>query len=284
LIYGIDQIKAHTQDMTAMEVYYLLPENNVDGDSSEHDWSSFFNSDGSINKEFVDKIKNFISKNLENSSMSDKEASEIEKMKEKMENSSDPNASHAGHQAAGNIRPINRLGHNTLCWDKILFEFVETKKILDCWNRPNRKLGAIYPKAILPSYIQQEKEEIFIAIDASGSIDEEAFQLFVDVVINTPQRFKIKCITFDTVCYDWDVKKGEAPRGRGGTHFNIIEKYIQENLERYPKAIFVLTDGDNGDGPVVVDQPNRWCWLLYGACRRENIKNMKNLEIKKLLK
>ncbi len=284
VLYGMDKIKTHTHDMTATEVYYILPEEEGQQGENNHDWSSFFEKDGSVNEDFLNKIKNFIDKNIENSAMSDKEAADVEKMREQLKNSSDSRAARVGNEIGGNLRAINRLGSNTLSWDKILFQFVETKKITDCWNRPHRKLNAIYPKAILPSYVPEEKEEIFIAIDASGSIDAHAFQLFTDVVRNTPKRFKITCITFDTVCYNWDITKQEVPRGGGGTDFAIIEKYILANCKKYPKAVFVLTDGENYDGKVEVKDPTKWCWLLYGRSCKENIKHMKCLEFNKLLK
>jgi predicted metal-dependent peptidase len=141
---------------------------------------------------------------------------------------------------------------------------------------------SIYPDVILPTMEDQEKEEIFFAIDSSGSIDRHALSLFVDVVRNTPKHFKIKAISFDTKCYEYDIKKGGSPRGGGGTSFCIIEDYIQQNFKKYPKAIFVLTDGEGCC--VSPKHPERWCWLLYSYCQDRHIGNMKSYKVKDVLK
>jgi predicted metal-dependent peptidase len=283
-IYGQDMVKCDTHDMTLEEVFYLLPEEEggEGSDGTGHSWESFFNEDGSMNEDFVDAIKDFIEDNMDNSAISDEELSKIDDMKEKMENSSDSSSSRAGKEAMGKKRAIDGLGKNSLNWNKLLFDFTQTRKIIDLWNRPNRKMTEVYPEAILPSYEPEEKEDIFIAIDTSGSIDHHACSLFVDVVRSTPKRFRVRAITFDTRCYDFDIKSKDNPRGGGGTNFQIIEDYIQNNLKKYPKAIFVLTDGCGT--PIRPQYPKRWCWLLYGMNATNYIENMKHFEIKDLLK
>lgn len=148
VVYGKDFIGCDSHDMTAMEVYYLLPDNKNYSNlgSDDHEWSSFFDDDGDANEDFIEKIKQFIDKNIENSAMSDKELNQVSKMKETLKESRDSKARSAGTDAGNQLRPINRLGNNTLQWDRIVQQFVPTKKNMDVWNRPNRKMVSVYPK------------------------------------------------------------------------------------------------------------------------------------------
>ena len=273
LFYGKNVVNFDCHDMTLEDVYNILPETK-EKDCS-HLWSSFLNSDGSINEGFADSIKEFLSENGENSSLSDEESIVVDDMVREFKNN------YAGKNIEGKIRSILDLTNNSLKWDKLIKEMVEIKAVTDVWTRPHRKLGSIYPDVILPSIIPIEREEIFIAIDTSGSIDQKACDLFVSVVRSTPKRFKVSAISFDTACYEYDIRKDENPKGGGGTDFQIIENYIQNNLKKYPKAIFVLTDGYGT--PLKVENSKKWCWLLYGGCCTDYVKDMKHYEIMNLL-
>jgi predicted metal-dependent peptidase len=302
IIYGKETVGIDCQDLTAMDVYYLLPDppaqpNQNKGEKGETDpqfgggsdsdvdnhgeWESFFNPDGTVKREFVDALKDFIQDNIQNSSLSDEEAKALDDMKDKMANSTDSYASQAGNAAIGNKRPIDGLGRETLNWNKILFQLVDTLKPEDVWTKVNRKLLSVYPDIILPSSKDKEKEKLFVAIDTSGSIDHNALKLFLTVLKNTPKRFQIDAITFDTRCYPFDVKKGKEPLGGGGTNFGIIENYIQNNFKKYPKAVFILTDGYGS--PVSPQHPDRWCWMLYGSAYTGFCGTMKHHNIRDLL-
>jgi len=284
--YGKETVGIECQDLTAMDVYYLLPEDKNQesaGDVANHKlWESFFDKNGSISKKFIDTMKNFIEKGMQNSALSDGEASIIDDMKKDLQNSSDAYAAKAGNEAVGQKRPIDGLSRETINWNKILYQFVDTMRPEDIWTKPNRKLITIYPEVILPSWKDQEKEKIFVAVDASASIDKKALSLFVNVLKNTPKRFEIQAISFDTRCYEYDIMGNDPPKGGGGTSFSIIQKYIDDNLKKEPKAIFVMSDGE---GSIVSPKhPERWCWLLYNSCYTGYIGNMKWYKIVDLLK
>lgn len=279
-IYGMDMIEIDTEDMSVMDVFYLLPEDLSEYGVGNHDaWKSFLNEGGTLKRDFVDKIKDFIDGNLGNSALSDEEARVLEEMKETLEDSSDDYSRQAGKEAGGKIRSIHPTG-NVFNWSRLLYRLTEVKKPKDVWNRSPRKLASVYPDVILPSIEDQEKEDIFVAVDTSSSIDRTSLSLFVDVVRSTPKRFRVTAINFDTRCYEWDFKNDDLI-GRGGTNFQIIENYIRA-LKKYPKAIFVLTDGDGSN--VAPKHPERWCWLLYRSCNTKYIGNMQNYKIKDLLK
>jgi predicted metal-dependent peptidase len=283
--YGMDVVKTECHDLSVDDVMRLWPdEKEQEGEGDSHEsWQSFFNADGTLNKQFVDKIKSFVKDKLENSACSDEEQKLVDAMKEAMKNSNDSYASQAGSETGQQARPI-LLSDNSLNWNSLLLRLTDVKKHEDSWTKPNRKLVSVYPDIILPTQVNAEKEVLFIAIDSSGSINYDVLSLFASVVRNTPNTFKIKAISFDTECYDYNIKGTEHPKGGGGTRFKIIEKYIKENFKKYPKAVVVLTDGQNDDGPIHPEYANRWIWLLYGYIGAHNIKHMKNYEIEKLLK
>jgi len=168
-----------------------------------------------------------------------------------------------------------------LQWNRFLFEKVETNKLVDSWSRSPRGLISQYPDIILPSSNYVEVEKIFVAIDVSGSIDREAVKLFVNLVRNTPKQFQVEAITFDTSCQKLDLKDANEIAAGGGTSFYILEDYIQENCKKYPKAIFVLTDGYGDD--ISPQFPERWSWLLYGEGSTANLGNMTHHKIMEVL-
>lgn len=280
IIYGKDIVGVDCHDKTAYEVYYMLPEEPASNqkDVENHKiWESFFAPDGSFKKDFVDTLKEFVNKNIQNSALSDEQLEQINKIRKDMKNSSDSYVSKAGDSISGDKRPVDGTDRRTINWNKILYKFVDTFKPEDVWSKPNRKLIPSYPDIILPSWKDKEKEKIFCAIDSSGSIDYDALSLFVSVLRNTPKRFQIDAISFDNKCYKFDVFGKDKPQGGGGTNFQIIEDYIQQNCRKYPIAVFVLTDG--WGTKVTPKYPERWGWLLYGNSHRGYCENMKNYNI-----
>lgn len=283
IIYGKNVVKRDCHDLTVMEVFYLLTDDimkQFENTESNHDWDSFFDEDGNLIEEFADQIKGFYGKNSENSALSDSDLDKIEKLKKHFEKNSKTNGP-AGDGRIGQFRPIDNMSKVSINWNKLTRHLIEIKKQQNTWNRPNKKLITVYPDIILPSLIPEEKEDIFIAIDASGSIDYNALKLFVSVVKSISTKFNITAISFDDECYKYDIKNGKDPQGGGGTDFAIIEDWILDNCKKYPKAVFVLTDGE---GSIVKPKyPNRWCFVLYGTASTVFCKNMKHFNMKELV-
>lgn len=277
LYYGKPTVKMDCHDMTAEDVYWLLPD-DTDGSSCNHDmWDSFFDNNGNLKQEFVDKIKEFVERNQSSSHMSDQEMRELDKMKEKIKNA---RGLKAGNQQFGSLRPVENTG-KTLKWDMILLDFVDTRKVEDAWNKPNRKLSAFYPDTILPYSKDAEVQEILVFVDSSGSIDHNALNLFISLIKNTPKHIKVRAVSFDTTCYEFDLIK-EQPKGGGGTNFGILQSWIDLNCKKYPKCVIVLTDGE-GSECSNIKNPNRWMWLLYGSSCELYCKNMRRHKIDDLI-
>lgn len=288
IVFGKKILGFDCEDLEVMEVYKLLDDEKLSEEYGfdSHDFinSGFFNSDGSLNKEFLGKIQGVIQKNIENSNLSSEQLKALEKLNNALKNSKDANARLAGQETGNNLRPIDGLIRKNINWNRFLFNFIETKKQEDDWSRVNKKLYSVYPEIVLPSIVTQEKEELFIAIDSSGSIDYEALKLFISVVKSMPvTKFNLTAISFDTKCYEYNVKGNDAPRGGGGTSFQIIEEYLQEHHKKKlaKLKVFVLTDG-YGD-QVTPQYPNNWVFLLYGPSDTTYCANMKHAKLQELL-
>ena len=168
-----------------------------------------------------------------------------------------------------------------LRWNEILKNFVEIKKYNDKWNRINRSYISFYPETLLPSIEEQEKEEVMVFIDSSGSIDAKALSLFIALLRGLPSHIIVHSASFDTECYKYNIHSNDSPIGGGGTKYDILERYVKENFKKYPKLIIVLTDGD---GNFINPQfPDKWLWLLYGNCSKIFCGNMKNYKISDLV-
>jgi hypothetical protein len=290
ILYGKNVVGCDCHELSVLDVMALMPEDpegdDVDdngqlgGGGGHGGWDSFFDSDGSIDRSFADAMQDFIEENLDNAGLSDQDAEDLEKLQESMQNCSDPHVRQAGRSTSSSMRRGN-ASRASLRWEQILFRKVERNKFEDKWNRRSRKLQGFPPDLLLPVSKAKETEDIFIAIDVSGSIDWAALELFVSVVKNIPKHFKINAITFNTVCRPFDIRSDQVRAG-GGTAFQPIEDYIQDNFKRYPKAVFVLTDG--GGTPVRPQYPGRWTWMLYGSATTAYCSDMSHYKMESLLK
>ena len=173
-VYGKKAVGFDCHNFSMMEVYQMLPEVK-EYTFDVHDWDSFLDADGKIDKSFSDKIKGFLERNLNNSALSDKENQILQDAAESFKQQS-------GNLSLGKRRSVVNVSRNYINWSKLILEIIDAKKQEDKWSRPNRRLGSIYPEVILPLFEPQEIETVFIAIDASGSIDKTQLSLFVDVV------------------------------------------------------------------------------------------------------
>lgn len=278
-VYGKKTVGFDCHNLSMMQVYEMLPkaeEKSEDYVFDLHDWDSFTDGNGRIDKDFEKKIKGFIERNLNNSALSDEENRQLQNAAEIFQNTQS-----AGSAPLGQSRPITKVSRNYVNWSRLVLEIIEAKKQEDHWSRPARRLSFIYPEIVLPRFEPQEIETVFVAIDASGSIDRDQLSLFVDVVRNSPKKFKIDAVTFDTECYPLNIAE-EDPHGDGGTEFQCIENYIQKTYKKYPKCVVVLTDGHGHS--VRPQSSNVWCWLLTDNSTDVYCAGMKHHLLKDFLK
>jgi len=281
-IYGKDIVNMDCHDMTVMDVFYLIDDETMkrfEKYEFQHNWDAFFDENGNVKEGVIKSIKGFVRKNIENSSLSDKDLEKMEKIRKALEkNNIFPK--NIGNEPMGAFRAVDNQTRIAINWQKIFVQMTEKRKSENYWSKPNNKLISVYPKIILPNLKFQEKEEILCMIDASGSIDYNALSLFIGIIKNMPKHFIVKTISFDTQIYEFDIQKDEKPRGGGGTRFDILSDYVN-GLKKHPKCIIVLTDGAGSE--IFPKRPELWNWLLYGEECKTYCGEMKTFSIKGLI-
>ena len=161
-------------------------------------------------------------------------------------------ASDAGNIPAGVKRLIQDLTEPKMNWRELLrMQLESTIKSDFTWMRASRK--GWHMDAVMPGMKVDPMIDIAIAIDASGSIDENMLKDFlgeVQGIMDSFPAYRIHVVTFDTDCYNPaqydsdnldDICDYEVAGG-GGTDFDCIFKYLKDN-EIEPKRLVVFTDG-----------------------------------------
>lgn len=160
---------------------------------------------------------------------------------------------------------------------------------IEQWARINRRFAALTDDLLLPTEMEEEHEEegkikVWFFQDTSGSCRNLAKRFFAAARSLNPKRFDVKMCCFDTKVYETTLESGKL-YGFGGTYFHILENYVQaetkKNNEKYPEAIFVITDGYGSS--IQPEQPKSWYWFLSTKFsnyipKECNIFNLKDFE------
>jgi hypothetical protein len=238
-------------------------ENNesLDKSSSVDDHSLL---DSFINKEFEDFINEEISKQ-------DKESlSDIIKKHTTLSNSELINRGCSPGNTWLNLKHI--ISKKKGKWETVIKKWVRlkiTENETEQWQILNRRMAMLPNDFFLPSYreiedFDKEKMDLWFFQDTSGSCASFAPRFFKAARSIPTEKFNISVFCFDTRVYPVSLKDGIL-KGFGGTSFDILERYIQNeiikgDLKKYPDAIFVITDGY---GNYINPQfPKRWHWFL----------------------
>jgi len=184
-------------------------------------------------------------------------------------------------------------------WETVIKKWANTylkqnDKDHEQWARVNRRFVGIassMSNMFLPSEMEieereEEKRRIKVVFfqDTSGSCSHLAERFFKAAKSLDPKRFEIELYCFDTRCYKTSLESGKL-YGFGGTSFSILEdevmKICKRDMSKYPKAVFVITDG-YGD-QINPKKPKNWYWFLscdYRHCipKECNIFNLSEFE------
>ena len=151
----------------------------------------------------------------------------------------------------------------TTYWEKFLTENADKEH--ESWL-PNRKCYSYYPKIVLPSIriIEEEKKDLLIALDRSGSVKPQEINLFASLIQDIPhQKWNATFVLFNTSVVQMKKEEilGKTIKIGGGTSFEALSKWVGE-MKKYPSQIFVLTDGDGGSANVPRKFMDRWHWVI----------------------
>ena len=163
-------------------------------------------------------------------------------------------------------------------WKEALREFVSSVcngKDESTWRKPNRRW--LQHDIYMPSTISETMGRVVVAIDTSGSIDDDAVNRFLSEVVAIMDNVNPEMV--DLIYWGSDVVghevygMGEAdkmkvstkPVGGGGTSPSCITKYLKDK-NIVPECAIVLTDGYVGG-----DWGGHWTspvlWAIVGGCK-----------------
>lgn len=164
---------------------------------------------------------------------------------------------HAKQAAAERIPPqlrdlIKQWTKSQVCWKTYLHNVVVSQLKSDySWSRPNRKSQS--QGICLPGLLNDERVEVHVAIDTSGSITAQDIQAFLNEVNGIMEQFQDYELTvwcFDTCTYrKWKFTPDGAdriedfePKGGGGTLFECNWDMMKsEGI--LPSQFVMFTDG-----------------------------------------
>jgi predicted metal-dependent peptidase len=241
--------------MNAQEVFYKLQDDDGDGQGNgsgldEHGWD-------------------------EAQEMS---AEEAEKLGKEIDQAIRQGAILAGKVKGTLDRCFTDLLSAKVDWKEALREFVSSVcngKDESTWRKPNRRW--LQHDIYMPSTISETMGRVVIAIDTSGSIDDDAVNRFLSEVVAIMNNVNPEMV--DLIYWGSDVvghevyglgdadrmKASTKPVGGGGTSPSCITAYLKDK-NIVPECAIVLTDGYVGG-----DWGGHWTspvlWAIVGGCK-----------------
>ena len=294
LIIGFERLGFDTSSYSTREVYDLIPDD--DELLQQPDPSQMCDigdlSDDQL-KGLIDAIKGTVDQ------MSDDEASNMGPVKA-MKDGEDSSIKKAGTEFDSSSTYAQKMDVSEAWVDfirKINPDFLEGfglfGKQRTTWAKPRKKFTYMYPKVLLPNKITVGdnlkkdggmKPHIVLALDFSGSIPRSTADDMAKLARSIPDSIDVDCCTFSTHFVPFDHTKDKNKTASGGTSFAAVEQFVRSlNLNEYPKAVVVFTDGyadfddyysyGSGTKPSQSQLRNNWYWVATEAGYRSVIKS-----------
>ena len=179
----------------------------------------------------------------------------------------------AGNIPSGLERLITDITAPKMDWRQMLRATIKSQiKNNYTWTRPSRKMYST--NAVLPGLDVDNELDVCVAIDTSGSIDNQMLNDFLSEINGIKDEFddyKIRVWCFDTEVHadetfeTWDGKEIQdyQPGGYGGTDISVNWKYMQDEGFR-PQSLVVFTDGETWDRWGDADYCDT-LWVIHGG-------------------
>ena len=143
---------------------------------------------------------------------------------------------------------LNKLLNPKLPWQRILQRYIQNMSKNDySFRKPNRRY---FPEHYLPSLYSDKLINLAIAVDASGSVTDDEFKVFVSETQGIMKMMKpdqITLVQFDSAIKSVDkidslleLSKVKFS-GRGGTKIEPVIAWANENK---PQLLLVFSDGE----------------------------------------
>ena len=176
----------------------------------------------------------------------------------------------AGRMGASIPRVIGELLETKVDWREVFREFVQSAmrgKDEYTWRKMSKPYLA--NNMYLPSMHSETMGELVVAIDTSGSIDNEQISEFASElasICETCNPDKVRVLWWDTKVHGEQVFEGNytdiakmlKPKGGGGTHVGCVNDYIIKSSIN-AEVLVVFTDGYVEDNPTwELTMPTMW--------------------------
>lgn len=169
-------------------------------------------------------------------------------------------------------RMVDHLLQPKLPWRMLLARYMSASAREDySYMRPSSRRGdpAVYPS------MRSNETSIVVAIDTSGSIDQEEIEEFIAEIdaIKSQVRASITLLTCDSklnygcpwVFEAWDTFRFDVEiRGGGGTNFRPVFEWVGEQ-DRAPDLLVYFTDAEGLFPDIEPDYPVNW--LVKGKAK-----------------
>jgi len=161
------------------------------------------------------------------------------------------NSTNPGNLPGNLKRLINELTHPVMNWRDLLQQQVESTVRSDfSWMKPSKRSWHI--DVVLPGLKPQERIDIAVAIDTSGSISQQDLTDFLSEIhgiMSSYDDYSIYTYCFDTETYNPQTFTPDnshdlltyEPQGFGGTDFSAIWQHLQKE-DIQPKKLIIFTD------------------------------------------
>jgi len=171
-----------------------------------------------------------------------------------------------GTMPAGMSSLIKDLLEPKLNWKELLRKFATECFANEDYSFTNPR-KCLLPYEIYCASLMHEADtlrELVVAVDTSGSIrDQELKEFFAEIRMLHHLSEKTKVITCDAAIHDvytlniHDTIKEIKFKGRGGTDFRPVFKYLKEH-KMSPTLLLYLTDGYGGYPEKAPEYPTMW--------------------------
>jgi predicted metal-dependent peptidase len=200
----------------------------------------------------------------------DMTAEELKKLEDSVDKALRQGGMLAGRMGASIPRVIGDLLEPKVDWREVFREFVQSAmrgKDEYTWRKMNKSYLA--NDMYLPSMHSETMGELVVAIDTSGSIDNEQISEFASElasICETCSPDKVRVLWWDTKVHGEQVFEGNygdiakmlKPQGGGGTHVGCVSEYIIKSSIN-AEALVIFTDGYVENNPKwEVTTPTMW--------------------------
>jgi len=225
------------------------------------------------NETDIDNALRNMDKGLDDHVFADVEEMDAEQLK-KLENEIDKALRQggmlAGRMGASIPRVIGELLETKVDWREVFREFVQSAmrgKDEYTWRKMSKPYLA--NNMYLPSMHSETMGELVVAIDTSGSIDNEQISEFASElasICETCNPDKVRVLWWDTKVHGeqifegnyTDIAKMLKPKGGGGTHVGCVNDYIIKSSIN-AEVLVVFTDGYVENNPTwELTMPTMW--------------------------